>query len=108
MKKGDIILLPFPFTDLSGSKYRPAVILAISLKDVIVAFITTQLNLSKDTDIKLNPTLQNGLKRRSLLLLDKIATLSKKLVVGKIDNLANNDLALMDKNLIKIFHIKCL
>lgn len=30
MKKGDIIPIPFPFTDLSGSKNRPAIILATS------------------------------------------------------------------------------
>lgn len=27
MKKGDIVLIPFPFSDLSGAKNRPAVIL---------------------------------------------------------------------------------
>ncbi len=27
MVKGDIVLITFPFTDLSGSKLRPAVIL---------------------------------------------------------------------------------
>ena len=35
MKKGDIILLPFPFTDLSGNKLRPALVLADEEGDVI-------------------------------------------------------------------------
>lgn len=43
MKKGDIVLIPFPFTDLLGNKFRPAVILIDSEDDVTVCFITTQL-----------------------------------------------------------------
>jgi mRNA interferase MazF len=42
MKKGDIILIPFPFTNLSGRKLRPALVLAVSPADIIVAFITSQ------------------------------------------------------------------
>ena len=41
MAKGTIVLITFPFTDLSGSKLRPVVILAETIEDVTVAFITT-------------------------------------------------------------------
>jgi hypothetical protein len=37
IERGDIVLIRFPFTDLSGSKRRPAVILATYLPDVIVS-----------------------------------------------------------------------
>ena len=86
MQKGDVVLVPFPFTDLTGSKFRPALVLFPSLKDVTVAFITTQIKLCKETDIKLKPSSKNGLKKISVLLLDKIATLEKSSVVGKLGN----------------------
>ena len=46
MKKGDIVLVRFPFTDMSSEKLRPALVLAPENqeKDVVLAFITTQLN----------------------------------------------------------------
>lgn len=43
MAKGTIVLITFPFTDLSGSKNRPSVILSDNGRDVTAAFITTQL-----------------------------------------------------------------
>lgn len=70
MKKGDIILVPFPFTDLLGNKNRPALVLINSPEDVTVSFITTQLQWKSEFDIEIEPTSENGLKRKSLIRLN--------------------------------------
>jgi hypothetical protein len=47
MTRGKIVLTPFPFTDLSGGKVRPAVVVSNSLRggaDVILAFISTSFD----------------------------------------------------------------
>ena len=42
--KGDVIVLPFPFTDLSASKRRPALILSnIKGDDYIMLQITSKI-----------------------------------------------------------------
>ena len=93
-KIGDIVLTPFPFTDLSGQKVRPALILGIQNKgdDITVCFISSLVPEkiykfdifidSKDKDFK-----KTGLKSESIIKITKIATLDKVVVLGKIGEL---------------------
>lgn len=93
-KTGDIILVPFPFTDLSGNKVRPALILATQKDgdDITVCFISSvpDKKLHKfdvfidKQDINFKKT---GLKLRSVVRITKIATLDKIVVLGKIGEL---------------------
>lgn len=53
MKKGDVVLVPFPFTDLSSKKRRPALVLLASEYDVVLAFITTKLFYEGESSIKI-------------------------------------------------------
>ena len=47
-KRGDVVLVPFPFTDFSSSKQRPALVVSAdglnaTRDDVLVAAITSQV-----------------------------------------------------------------
>ena len=105
MKKGDVILLSFPFTDLKGKKIRPALILFVSDLDVIVTFITTQFKWQTPNDILLEPDQFNGLKKPSLLRLSKITTVDKDLIHGKLGELNESDINLINSNLLQLFNL---
>jgi mRNA interferase MazF len=64
-----------------------------------VAFISTQLKWNEATDLILNPSTKNGLKKQSLLRLSKLATIDKELAIGRLGSLNTNDLKQVDSNL---------
>ena len=88
MPKGDIVLITFPFTDLSGNKLRPAVVLVDTSSDLTVCFITTQLGWQEATDVLLTPSPSNGIRKPSLIRTSKIATLDKALAKGLLGKLS--------------------
>ena len=77
----------------------------ISSKDISVAFVTTNLKEVGSSDLLLKATQRNGLKKDSLLKLNKIATLDLDLVMGKIGHLTETELTEVDKKLIEVFKI---
>ena len=105
MAKGDILLITFPFTDLSGTKLRPAVVLAETGTDITVCFITTQMQWQEPTDLVLNPSNTNGLKKLSLLRTSKIATLNISLARGFLGKLTGFELTALNNNLKQLLQI---
>ena len=98
-KQGDIILISFPFTNLSSSKQRPALIISSekynnSREDLIIAAITSQIPATLSFDEFLIPE-QNlktaGLPKTSIIKLGKIITLHQQLVRKKLGYLSEGD-----------------
>lgn len=61
--KGDVVVLPFPFSDLSGTKRRPALVLAdLPGSDILLCQITSQ----KTNDMLAEPLTATGFSNGSL------------------------------------------
>ncbi|MBZ9787861.1 type II toxin-antitoxin system PemK/MazF family toxin [Psychroflexus sp. CAK57W] len=105
MKKGDIVLIPFPFTDLSGTKNRPAIVLISTDEDVTICFMTTQLKWKSKFDVRIKPSEVNGLKKESLIRLNKMATVNKDLVIGLLGHLEEKEVRNLNQSLISILKL---
>ena len=105
MKKGSVVLIPFPFTDLKGNKIRPAVVLCRTELDVTICFITSELKWKTEYDIYVIPSKNNGLKVPSLIRTCKIATIDSALVLGELGELSNIEIMELDKELRKLLQL---
>lgn len=111
--RGTIVLVPFPFTDLSAMKVRPALVVSrenIGKSDVIVVFISSVIpKLKNEVDILLElgdaDFKRTGLKTASLIKCRKIATLDRSIVLGELGILAPRTMKRVDVIFKKIFGI---
>ena len=93
--QGDIILIPFPFTDFSTLKQRPAVIISSSIfnnshPDVIVMAITSRIpqTVSGEEYLLDKQDIEMArLPRPSIVKIGKIVTINKMLIRRKLGNL---------------------
>jgi mRNA interferase MazF len=92
LRQGDVVLVPFPFADLTGRKMRPAVVVSGVPQglELIVAFITSVLtNRSlRGAEVEVmhsDPEFGvSGLKVDSLIRLDKVVTLSGSVISRRL------------------------
>lgn len=95
-QRGDVVLVPFPFTDLSSTKTRPVVVLSVdefesATGDLTVAMITS-VSHSTPFDYELKDWQAANLLAPSWVRA-KLATLSARLVRYKPGSLTEADLA---------------
>lgn len=106
-KKREVILVPFPFTNLSSTKHRPALIISPDSynqnKDLVIAYITSQLNTSARLgDYKLQKWREASLPKPSMVRM-KFATIEKSIVIKKIGELESMDYEKIEKNIVNFF-----
>jgi mRNA interferase MazF len=93
---GEIVLVPFPFTDQTGTKKRPAVIVSsafynVSLPDVVLTAVTSQVRKPlKAGEIEINDWQNAGLLKSSVIK-PVFTTIEKKLILRKLGELEKND-----------------
>ncbi len=83
---GTIVLARFPFSDLSGDKRRPALVISRDndrRSDLVVCFITSVKRSGPDMAAN-SATSGTGLKVPSLVRFDKLATLDRSVIAGRI------------------------
>ncbi len=96
MKRGTVVLTPFPFTDLSGAKVRPAVVVSPADRpgeDVILAFVSSVRPLTLlSTDLAIDTSHPDfpvtGLKVASIVKCDKLATVQRRILFGELGALS--------------------
>jgi len=100
-KAGQIVLTPFPFTNLTGAKLRPVLLLKKSSNlhdDWLVCMVSSQTHqVQQDLDEIINETevdfSASGLKVTSILRLSRLAVLSSELMVGSIGRISDSRLS---------------
>lgn len=87
--KGDIVVVPFPFSDLSNAKRRPALVVAsLRYNDLILCMITSQGTGDSYTTPISDPDFVSGsLNRNSYVKVNRIFTANEKIIAYKAGTL---------------------
>jgi mRNA interferase MazF len=86
--RGSVVLVPFPFTDLSGAKQRPALVISpdslnATCPDVVLVAITSQIPATLSPDELAIPAADlaaAGLPKPSIVRLSKLITIHQGLI----------------------------
>jgi len=104
---GDIVLVPFPFTDQTGNKKRPAVVVSsdayhIARPDLILLAVTSQVRPGTAfAEATVDQWKQSGLLRPSVIK-PVVATIERRLALKKLGRLQLRDRSVLQRILDQI------
>ena len=106
MRIGDIILIPFPFAELTNKKVRPAVIITETgdkYKDLVVSAISSVVPSKISTrEILLKPNKINNFRSESIIKVDRIVTLKRADKISDLGKLSSKELSEFKRILLEI------
>ena len=102
--KGDVVVVPFPFSDLTKAKKRPALVIAVlGGNDLILCQITSQ-SVKDNYSILLNDAdfVEGGLKQLSNLRPNRIFTADSHIILYRVGKLKSEKLNKVIEKIVEI------
>lgn len=98
--KHDVILVRYPFSDLSNAKVRPAIVVSAphSSEDILITPLTSKVGLLLDGEFVLSEWLAAGLNV-SIAVKRGVYTVHENLVIKVIGKLADVDAEQIEQSL---------
>ncbi len=102
--KGDVVIVPFPFSDLVGAKRRPALVLAeLDGEDRILCQITSQQFVDRYAVPLIDADFEEGsLRKKSNIRPNRLFTADRRIILYKAGHLKSNKIGAVLKNIIDI------
>src|SRR3989344_5805068 len=103
--KGDVVVLPFPFSDLSATKRRPALIIAnLAGDDYILCQITSEARKDEYAVVLENKDFKVGnLNKTSIIRPNRLFTADKSIISYKVGAIKENKLKEVEDKIIRMF-----
>jgi mRNA interferase MazF len=96
MKIGDIVLIPFPFSEFTQTKLRPAVVIAETsdkYKDIVVSAISSVVpDQLAEREFVVPIGINNKLRANSVVKTDRIVTVKRENIVAQLGQLNETEL----------------
>ena len=104
-----LVLAEFPFTEGKGKKTRPVLLLTDGSygrhKIVMVAYMTSRSGEGIESEVEVEKTGGNGLRKKSIIKLHKITSIPESAIKGELGKLSKEQSIEIKDKLVRLFQL---